>query len=213
MPFAKALEQMPTYSRFMKEKLTNKRKFPDQGTVELEARCNAIIQKSMPQKSRDPGNFTLPFTIGNLTVGRASLDLGASINLIYLFMLKKIGEVEVRPTRMTLQLADRSIKYPYGIVEDLIVKVDKLLFPVDFVVMDMEEDPEVPLILGRSFMKTVRVIINVDKGKIKVCAQDEKVSFDVSEATKHPREAKECFRVHVLDENCTSKIGSVHLII
>ena len=71
---------------------------------------------------------------------------------------------------MTLQLADRSIKYPYGIVEDMIVKVDKFLFPVDFVVMDMEEDAKVPLILGRPFMKTAKVIIDVDKGKLKVCA-------------------------------------------
>jgi len=104
-------------------------------------------------------------TIGNLTVERAFLNLGASINLIPLSMLKKIGNVEVRPTRMTLQLANRSIKYPYGIVEDLIVKVDKFLFPVDFVVMDMEKDAEVPLILGRSFKKTVRVIIDLIKEK------------------------------------------------
>jgi len=117
-------------------------------------------------------------------------------------MLKKIGEVEVRPTRMTLQLVDRSIKHPYGIVEDMIVKVDKFLFPVDFVVMDMEEDAEVPLILGRSFMKTAKVIIDVDKGKLKVCAQDEQVSFDVFEAMKHPSGAKEYFRVDVLDEVC-----------
>ena len=128
IPFTEALEQMPTYARFMKELLTKKRKIPDQETVELEAGCSAIIQKSLPQKSRDPGSFTLPVTIGNLTVGIALLDLGASINLIPLSMLKKMGEVEVRPTRMTLQLADRSIKHPYGIVEDMIVKVDKFLF-------------------------------------------------------------------------------------
>ncbi|XP_068461720.1 uncharacterized protein [Phaseolus vulgaris] len=138
IPFTEALEQMPTYAKFMKELLTKKRKFNDQEIVELEAGCSAIIQKSLPQKSIDP---TL-------------LDLGASINLMPLSMLKKIGDVEVRPTRMTLQLADRSIKYPHGIVEDLLVKVDKFLFPVDFVVMDIEEDVEVPLILGRPFMKT-----------------------------------------------------------
>jgi len=170
IPFTEALEQMPTYARFMKDLLTKKRKIPDHEIVELEAGCSAIIQKSLPQKSRDLGNFTLPVTIGNLTIKRALMDLGASINLIPLSMLKKIGDVEVRPTRMTLQLADRSIKYPYGIVEDMIVKVDKFLFPVDFVVMDMEEDAKVPLILGRPFMKTAKVIIDVDKGKLKVCA-------------------------------------------
>jgi len=74
---------------------------------------------------------------------------------------------------------------------------------VDFVVIDMEEDVEVPLILGRSFMKTARLIIDVDKGKLKVRVQDEEVNFDVFEVTKHPRDAKKCFRVDALDENCT----------
>ncbi|XP_020207892.1 uncharacterized protein LOC109792853 [Cajanus cajan] len=168
IPFAEALEQMPSYARFMKELLTKKRKLSEDGIVELEAGCSAIIQKSLPQKSRDPGSFTLPITIGNLSVGKALLDLGSSINLMPLSMLQRIGDVEVKPTKMTLQLADRSIKYPHGIVEDLLVKVDKFFFPVDFVVMDMEEDSEVPLILGRPFMKTAKVIIDVDDGKLKV---------------------------------------------
>ncbi|XP_020232903.1 uncharacterized protein LOC109813177 [Cajanus cajan] len=102
IPFTEAMEQMPTYARFMKELLTKKRIILEEETVELEARCSATIQKSLPQKSRDPGSFTLPVSIGNLSVGKALLDLGASINLMPLSMLKKIGEVEVRPTRMTL---------------------------------------------------------------------------------------------------------------
>jgi len=122
IPFTKALEQMSTYAKFMKELLTKKRKFNDQEIIELEAGCSAIIQKSLPQKSRDPRSFTLPITIGNLTVGKALMDLGASINLMPLSTLKKIGDVEVSPTRMTLELADRSIKYPHGIVEESIGK-------------------------------------------------------------------------------------------
>ncbi|XP_068492199.1 uncharacterized protein [Phaseolus vulgaris] len=195
IPFTEALKKMPTYAKFMKELLTKKRKFNDQEIVELEAGCSAIIQKSLPQKSRDPGSFTLPVTIGNLTVGKALLDLGASINLMPSSMLKKIGDVEVKPTRMTLQLADRSIKYPHGIVQDLLVKVDKFLFPVDFVVMDIEEDVEVPLILGRPFMKTAKVIIDVDKGKLKVCVLDEEVNFNVFEAKKYSNDHQEYFRV------------------
>nr|KYP46524.1 hypothetical protein KK1_031873 [Cajanus cajan] len=202
IPFAEALEQMPSYARFMKDLLTKKRKLSEDGTVELEAGCSAIIQKSLPQKSRDPGSFTLPVTIGNVSVGKALLDLGASINLMPLSMLQRIGEVEVRPTRMTLQLADRSIKYPHGVVEDLLVKVDKFWFPVDFVVMDMEEDSEVPLILGRPFMKTAKVIIDVDDGKLKVRVQDDEVNFDVFEAMKHPSDKAGCFRVDVIDELC-----------
>ncbi|XP_020237836.1 uncharacterized protein LOC109817051 [Cajanus cajan] len=168
IPFVEALEQMSSYARFMKVLLTKKRKLSEDETVELEAGCSAIIQKSFPQKSRDPGSFTFPVTIGNLSVGKELLDLGASINLMPLSMLQRISDVEVKPTRMTLQLAERSIKYPHGIVEDLLVKVDKFFFPVDFVVMDMEEDSEVPLILGRPFMKTAKVIIDVDDGKLKV---------------------------------------------
>ncbi|XP_020209235.1 uncharacterized protein LOC109794168, partial [Cajanus cajan] len=202
IPFAEALEQMPSYARFMKELLTKKRKLSEDGTVELEAGCSAIIQKSLPQKSRDPGSFTLPVTIGNVSVGKALLDLGASINLMPLSMLQRIGQVEVRPTRMTLQLADRSIKYPHGIVEDLLVKVDKFWFPVDFVIMDMEEDSEVPLILGRPFMKTAKVIIDVDDGKLKVRVQDDEVNFNVFEAMKHPSDKSGCFRVDVIDELC-----------
>jgi len=200
IPFTEAMQQMPTYARFLKELLTKKRKFPEEGRVELEAGCSAIIQKAIPQKSCDPGSFTLPITVGNLYVGKALLDLSASINLIPLSMLKRIGEVEVRPTRMMLQLADRSIKQPYGIVEDLLVKVDKFLFPIDFVVMDIEEDVDVPLILGRPFMKTAKVIIDVDKGKLKICVADEEVSFNVFEAMKHPNDKKDCFRLDVLDE-------------
>ncbi|XP_020209283.1 uncharacterized protein LOC109794224 [Cajanus cajan] len=202
MTFVEALEHMPSYARFMKELLTKKRKLSEDETVELEAGCSAIIQKSLPQKSRDLGSFTLPVTIGNLSVGKALLDLGASINLMPLSMLQRIGDVEVKPTRMTLQLADRSIKYPHGIVEDLLVKVDKFFFPVDFVVMDMEEDFEVPLILGWSFMKTAKVIIDVDDGKLKVRVHGDEVNFNIFEAMKHPNDKKDCFRVDVIDEVC-----------
>ncbi|XP_020206915.1 uncharacterized protein LOC109791958 [Cajanus cajan] len=200
IPFTEAMEQMPTYARFMKELLTRKRKVLEEETMELETGCSAILQKSLPQKSRDPGSFTLHVSIGNLSVGKALLDLGAGINLMPLSMLKKIGEVDVRPIRMTLQLADRSIKLPHGIVEDMIVKVDKFMFLVDFVVMDMEEDVEVPLILGRPFMKTARVIIDMDEGKLKVRVQDEEVSFNVFEAMKCPKGNKDCFRIDVLDD-------------
>jgi len=200
IPFTEALQQMPIYACFLKEMLTKKRKFPEEERVELEAGCSAIIQKTIPQKSCDPGSFTLPISVGNLYIGKALLDLGASINLIPLSMLKKIGEIDVRPTQMTLQLADRSIKHPYGVVEDLLVKIDKFLFPVDFVVMDIVEDLDVPLILGRPFMKTAKVIIDVDKGKLKVCVEDEEVSFNVFEAMKHPNDKKDCFRLDVIYE-------------
>ncbi|XP_014524457.1 uncharacterized protein LOC106780674 [Vigna radiata var. radiata] len=108
--------------------------------------------------------------------------------------------MEVKPTRMTLQLVYRSVKYPFGVIEDVLVKVDKFTFPVDFVILDMEEDTEVPLILGRPFMKTARVIIDVDDGHLKVRLHDETITFNVVEVMQHPKDRGNCFRVEVLDD-------------
>ena len=94
-------------------------------------------------------------------------------------------------------------------MEDLLVKVDKFLFSVDFVVMDIEEDVDVPLILGRPFMKIVKVIIDVDKGKLKVCVDNEEVSFNVFEAVRHPKDTKSCFRIDVIEEECGKQMKSL----
>jgi len=123
-------------------------------------------KKGLPKKFKDPGSFNLPVSIGVLSVDNALLDLGTSINLMPLEMLRKIGDLDVQPTKMQLRLADRSIKYLYGVVEDVLVNVQKFIFPMDFVIMDMKEDEEVPLILGRPFMKTARIIVDVDKGEL-----------------------------------------------
>ncbi|XP_014490075.1 uncharacterized protein LOC106752819 [Vigna radiata var. radiata] len=124
------------------------------------------------------------------------------MNPMPLSMFKKIGEFELKPTRMTLQLVDKSIKYPHGVVKDVLVKVDKFLFPMDFVIMEMEEDTKVPLILGRPFMKIARVLIDVDNGKLKVRVQNEEVNFNVFEAMSHPNDVEACFQIDALDELC-----------
>ncbi|XP_047147682.1 uncharacterized protein LOC124820095 [Vigna umbellata] len=192
---------MPSYENFLKELLTKKRKYNEKETIEVQGNCSAIIQK-LPPKFKDPGSFTIPCTIGELEVGRALIDLGASINLMPLAMFKRIEGLELKPTRTTLQLADRSLKYPYGVVEDVLVKVNKFVFPVDFVIMEMEENGDVPLILGRPFMKTAKVLIDVENGKLKVRVQVEEVNFDVFKAMTHPKDDKACFQFDILDEVC-----------
>ncbi|XP_014492374.1 uncharacterized protein LOC106754821 [Vigna radiata var. radiata] len=162
IPFSEAIQQIPSYSKFLKEIITKKRKYAEKETIEVEGNCSAIIQRSLPPKSSDPGSFTIPCAIGELEVGKALIDLGASINLMPLTMFKKLKGVELKQTRIVLQLVDRSLKYLFRIVEDVIVKVDKFLFPVDFVVMEMEENGDAPLILGRPFMKTARIVIDMD---------------------------------------------------
>ena len=144
---------------------------------EKEARSS--FSKTLPKKFRDPGSFTISVSIGNLFVYNALLDLGSSVNLMPLSMLRQIGNLEVKPTKMQLQLPDRTVKYPYGVVEDVLMQIDKFIFPVDFVILDMKEDEDVPLILGRPLMKTAKVIVDVDKGEILVRSHDEEVKFNL----------------------------------
>ncbi|XP_022883717.1 uncharacterized protein LOC111400543 [Olea europaea var. sylvestris] len=162
LPFSQhALEQMPNYAKFMKEVMSKKRKLEEYETIKLTEECSAILQKKLPQKRKDSGSFTILCTIGSSSFEKALYDLGASINLMPLSVFKKLGLGEVKPTTVTLQLADRSLTYPRGIIEDVLVKVDKFIFLVDFVVLDMEEDQEFPLISGRPFLATGRALIDV----------------------------------------------------
>ncbi|XP_075474098.1 uncharacterized protein LOC142505136 [Primulina tabacum] len=176
--FAEALAQMPSYEKFLKEILSNKRKLVDFETVKLSEECSAILQNKLPPKAKDPGSFSIPCTIGTSFFGKALCDLGASINLMPYSCFEKLKIGEVRPTTISLQLADRSIKYPRGVVEDVLVKVDKFIFPVDFVVLDMEEDREIPLILGRPFLATGGVLIDVHKGELVLRLNDESIIFN-----------------------------------
>ena len=178
-PFADALEQMLTYVKFMKDILSKKRRLEEYETIALTEECSAIIQKKLPQKLKDPESFTIPCTIGNAVFEKALCDLGASINLMPLSIFRRLGLGEAKPTAVTLQLADQSLKHPRGIIEDVLVKVDKFIFPADFIVLDMEEDKEIPIILGRPFLATGRALIDMQKGELRLRVQDEEVRFNV----------------------------------
>ncbi|PIN22518.1 DNA-directed DNA polymerase [Handroanthus impetiginosus] len=199
IPFAEALEQMPSYVKFMKDILSKKRRLGDYETAALTEECNAIIQNKLPPKLKDPGSFTIPCTIGTHFSGRALCDLGASINLMPYSIYRTLGLGEAKPTSITLQLADRSLTYPKGVIEDILVKVDKFIFPADFVVLDMEVDSEVPIILGRPFLATGRTLIDVQKGELTMRVQDQQITFNVFKAMKFPNESDECFSVSLFD--------------
>ena len=112
MPFREALQQMPLYSKFLKDMLTRKHKYIHKENIIVEGNCSAVIQKILPPKHKDPGSVTIPCSIGEVNVGKALIDLGASINLMPLSMCRRLGELEIMPSRMTLQLVDRSITRP-----------------------------------------------------------------------------------------------------
>ncbi|CAH9108415.1 unnamed protein product [Cuscuta europaea] len=189
LPLMDALAEMPKYAKFFKDLLTNKRQLEELSIVDLNAECSAVVLRSIPEKLKDPGSFTIPCSIDNFNFNNALADLGASINLMPSSIVEKLGLGEMKPTRMCLQLADRSVKYPKGIVEDVLVKVDKFIFPVDFVVMDMEEDRETPLILGRPFLATARALIDVTDGSLTLRVGDDLCTFRLSDVMKHPTDS------------------------
>ena len=172
----------------------------DYETVALTEECSAILQNKLPPKLKDPGSFTIPCTIGDQFIGKALCDLGASINLMPLSIYKKLGLNEAKPTSVTLQLADRSLTYPKGIVEDVLVKVDKFIFPADFIVLDFEEDREIPIILGRPFLATGRTLIDVQRGELTMRVNDQEVTFNVFRSMKYPNTPEDCFHISTIDK-------------
>ncbi|XP_015389858.1 uncharacterized protein LOC107178784 [Citrus sinensis] len=151
-----------------------------------------MLQSKIPTKLKDLGSFTIPCSIGTRYAGRALYDLGASINLMPLSVFKQLGVGDCRPTTVTLQLADRSHAYPEGKIEDVLVKVDKFIFPVDFIVLDFEVDKEVPIILGGSFLAIGKTLIDVQKGELTMRVNDQQVTFNVLEAMRNPEEVEYC---------------------
>ncbi|XP_076932886.1 uncharacterized protein LOC143598588 [Bidens hawaiensis] len=189
IPFLEALTQMPKYAKFLKDILSNKEKLVEVSSIPLSAGCYAVLQSKLPEKIADPGSFTIPCILGDDTVRHALADLGASINLMTYSVFSKLGLSEPRPTRMSIQLADRSVKYPRGVVENMLVRIDKFIFPVDFVILDMFEDDSVPLILGRPMLATAQALIDIREGKLILKVGDENVTFDVRQSLKHPKSA------------------------
>ncbi|KAJ8765482.1 hypothetical protein K2173_014604 [Erythroxylum novogranatense] len=145
---------MPSYAKFLKEILSNKRKLEEHETVALTIECSTAIQNKLPPKLKDLGSFSIPCQIGKITIERALCDLGSSVSLMPLSLCRKLDLGELTPTTVSLQLADRSVKYSVGVLEDVPIKVGILYVPVDFVILKMEEDTRTPIIHGRPFLAT-----------------------------------------------------------
>ncbi|XP_075489491.1 uncharacterized protein LOC142528333 [Primulina tabacum] len=191
--------EMPSYSKFLKDILENKRKSEDHMMVNLTKNCSALVQNKIPPKIKDPGNFFISCMIGDVVFHKALCDLGASINLMPFSVLRKLGFGEPNPTRTSLQLADRSVKYPTGVIEDVLVKVEKFIFPTNFVVLDMEDDMEMPLILGRPLLDTGKALIDAQEGKLRLRVGKEEIKFDVFNALKHTIHTDDCFIIYFFD--------------
>nr|GEZ81328.1 reverse transcriptase domain-containing protein [Tanacetum cinerariifolium] len=171
--FADALLLMPKFASTIKSLLENKDKLFELAKISLNENCSVMLLKKLLEKLGDPEKFLIPCDFPGMDVCHALVDLGAGINLMPLSIWKKLSLPELTPTKMTLELADRSITRPKGVAEVVFVKVGKFHFHTDFVVFDFEADPRVPLILGRSFLRTCRALIDVYGEEITLRVNDE----------------------------------------
>jgi hypothetical protein len=168
----------------VRELCTQKRKLrePTPRKVVLSEQASSVILHHLPQKKKDPGAPLISCIIGEYTFDRALLDLGASINLILTSLYERFGLGELRPTSVTLQLADRSVTTPRGIIEDVIVKVKDFYFPVDFLILDMDVPNDLrntPIILGCPFLATAKANINCESGSMEIAFGDKKLTLDI----------------------------------
>ncbi|GJX79278.1 reverse transcriptase domain-containing protein, partial [Tanacetum coccineum] len=201
--FADALLLMPRFSPTIKSLLMNKEKLLELDKIPLNENCSAMLLKKHPEKLGDSDKFLIPCNFLGMDVCHALADLGASINLMPLSIWKKLSLPELTLTRMTLKLADRSITYPKGLAEDVYVKVGKFHFPTDFVVVDFEDDPRVPLILGRSFLITGRSLIDVYGEEITLRVDNEAITFNLDQTRRYSSiNDKSVNRIDIIDEVC-----------
>ncbi|CAM8892832.1 unnamed protein product [Rhodiola kirilowii] len=202
IPLLEAIKQIPRYAKFLKELCINRRK--TRNDQELMSRnVSAAIQRKMAPKCGDPGTYTIPCTIGNIRIENCMLDLGASINVLpfSIYSCLKIGPL--KPTGLTIQLADRSCKQPEGKIEDVPVQVGKLVFPADFYVLKMENGgptDHAPILLGRPFLKTSKMKIDCGSGMLSMEVEGEVFSFDIFQAMKYPMEFEEVHALDALDD-------------
>ncbi|CAN6570895.1 unnamed protein product [Malus baccata var. baccata] len=203
IPLLDAIKQVPRYAKFLKELCTTRRRTSNKEVVQVSENVSAVLQRKLPPKCKDPGSFTIPCVIGNTKFEHAMLDLGASINVMPYSIYASMNLGELKNDGVIIQLADRSNAYPKGVLEDVLVQVDNLIFPAYFYVLEMEDSPNVtplPILLGRPFMKTARTKIDVFKGTLTMEFDGEIINFNISEAMKFPKDDHSCFSIDVLDE-------------
>ncbi|GKB10087.1 reverse transcriptase domain-containing protein [Tanacetum coccineum] len=185
VPLIDVLAGMPNYGKFLKELISNKHKIKQISTAFLSDESSAMIQNKVPPKLGDPRSFLIPCNFNKTFSCNALADLGASINLMPYSLYAKLSLETLKPTKMSVRLADRSFQYPVGIAKNMLVEVGKFTFPADFVILEMEEDSKVPLILGRPFLHTADAVIRVKQKQLNLGVGTERMIFNIDSAMKH----------------------------
>ncbi|CAN6547333.1 unnamed protein product [Malus baccata var. baccata] len=202
IPLLDAIKQVPRYAKFLKELCTTRKRMSTKEVVKVGENVSAILQRKLPPKCKDPGSFTIPCVIGNTRFESAMLDLGASINVMSYSIYASMNLGALKNDGVIIQLADRSNAYPKGVLEDVLVQVNHLVFPADLYVLEMDESdhaPSLPILLGRPFMKTARTKIDVYSGTLSMEFDGEVVNFNLSDSIKYPSEDHSCFSIDIID--------------
>ncbi|KAL7604300.1 hypothetical protein Lser_V15G15329 [Lactuca serriola] len=177
---------MPKYAKFLKNLLTNRKKMEEASKVVLNENCSTEMLNKLPKKMANSYALT---------------DSEASVNLMPYSFFKKSNLPELRPIQMAIYLVNKMVTFPKGICEDLLVKVDKFIFPADFIVLDMEEDHQVLIILGRTFLNSACAIVDIRESKLTIRVGDDSITFGVDQAMKHSKYSDDtAFSVDILEE-------------
>ncbi|CAN6725378.1 unnamed protein product [Malus baccata var. baccata] len=208
IPLLDAIKRISKYAKCLKKLCTTKKRTREKEVVHVSENVSAILQRKLPPKCKDPGSFTIPCVIGNTRFKSAMLDLGASINVMPYSVYASMNLGALKHDGVIIQLADRSNAYPKGVLEDVLVQVDHLVFPADFYVLEMDESdhaPSLPILLGRPFMKTAQTKIDVAKGEVTMAFGGDMICFKISESIETPNVVRSCCVIDTIE-----KIGIDH---
>ncbi|KAM1794358.1 hypothetical protein ACFX11_034841 [Malus domestica] len=208
IPLLDAIKQIPKYAKCLKKLCTTKKRAREKEVVHVSENVSAILQRKLSPKCKDPGSFTIPCVIGNTRFKSAMLDLGASINVMPYSVYASMNLGALKQDGVIIQLADRSNAYPKGVLEDVLVQVNHLVFPADFYVLEMDESDHAPslhILLGRPFMKTAQTKIDVAKGEVTMAFGGDMICFKIPESIETPNVVRSCCVNDTIE-----KIGTDH---
>ncbi|GJW86551.1 reverse transcriptase domain-containing protein [Tanacetum coccineum] len=187
--------------KFLKELVNNKHKIEQISAAFLSDESSAILQNKVPPILGNPGSFLIPSNFNKAFSCNALADLGASINLMSYSLYAKLSLETLKPTKMSVRLAERSFQYPVGIAKNMLVEVGKFTFSADFVILAMEEDNKVPLILGRPFLHNADAVIRVKQKQLNLRVRTERMTFHIDSSMKHSYSIDDtCFSINFIDE-------------
>ena len=213
VPLLDAIKKIPSYAKFLKDLCIVKRKLGVHKEAFMTEQSTSLIWNNLPPKYKDPGSPIISIVVGNSKLGHALVDLGASVNLLSYSVYVELGSGELEPTNITLQLADRSVKIPRGIVKDIVVQVDKFYFPVDFVVLDTQpvvnQGTQFPVILGRPFLATANAIIHCKGGLRTLSFGNMTVNLNIFNVIKEIGDEEDVCEVNMIDSVVQNYVDNV----